>query len=66
MTLTVQVDTRSLDTFIKASAAYIIPIASLLLNLVAYLNKDDVKPYEILGLNVFANIYILYVYFRGY
>ncbi|CAG1968068.1 unnamed protein product [Fusarium graminearum] len=61
----VTVDTRSLDTFIKASAAYIIPIASLLLNLAAYLNKDDIKPYEILGLIVFANIYILYYHLQG-
>jgi hypothetical protein len=54
-----------LDRFNQASLNYLIPTALLAANLAAYLNKDESRPYEILGLNVFANIWLLYAYFRG-
>ncbi|KAL3601515.1 hypothetical protein FPOAC2_05777 [Fusarium poae] len=65
MTSTVQTSTHLLDSFIQASTAYLIPGACLFANLAAYFNKDDIKPYEILGLNVFANLFLLYAYLRG-
>jgi hypothetical protein len=54
-----------LDRFIQASAGYIIPTVLLVANLAAYLNKDESRPYDILSLNVFANLYLLYTYLRG-
>jgi hypothetical protein len=54
-----------LDRFIQASAGYIIPAVMLVANLAAYLNKDETRPFEILGLNVLANLCILYAYLRG-
>ncbi|KAM0501003.1 hypothetical protein ACHAP8_004725 [Fusarium lateritium] len=65
MTSVVHPGTHWLDRFIQASAAYLIPSACLFANLAAYLNKDDIKPYEILGLNVFANLVLLWAYLRG-
>ncbi|KAI1071037.1 hypothetical protein LB507_011493 [Fusarium sp. FIESC RH6] len=65
MTSTVQSETPFLDSFIKASSGYLIPVACLAANLAAYLNKDETKPYEILGLNVLANLFLLYAYLRG-
>ena len=65
MTSTVQADTAFLDSFIQASSGYLIPVACLAANLAAYLNKDETKPYEILGLNVLANLFLLYAYLRG-
>jgi len=65
MTSTVQSETPFLDSFIQASAGYLIPVACLAANLAAYLNKDETKPYGILGLNVLANIFLLYAYIRG-
>ncbi|CEI61799.1 hypothetical protein FVEN_g2859 [Fusarium venenatum] len=65
MSSAVHSGTHLLDSFIQASAAYLIPGACLFANLAAYLNKDDIKPYEILGLNVFANLVLLYAYLRG-
>lgn len=54
-----------LDGFIRASAGYIIPTVLLAANLAAYLNQDETRPFEILGLNVLANLYLLYAYLRG-
>jgi hypothetical protein len=54
-----------LDGFIRASAGYIIPTVVLAANLAAYLNEDQTRPYDILGLNVLANLYLLYAYLRG-
>ncbi|GKU08152.1 hypothetical protein FLAG1_09971 [Fusarium langsethiae] len=65
MTSTVQSDTPFLDNFIQASAGYLIPVACLAANLGAYLNKDETKSYDILGLNVLANLFLLYAYLRG-
>lgn len=65
MTSIVQSDTPFLDSFIQASAGYFIPVACLAANLAAYLNKDETKPYQILGLNVLANLFLLYAYLRG-
>ncbi|RGP63778.1 hypothetical protein FSPOR_8385 [Fusarium sporotrichioides] len=65
MTSTVQSDTPFLDNFIQASAGYLIPVACLAANLAAYLNKDETKPYDILGLNVLTNLFLLYAYLRG-
>ncbi|KAJ4115384.1 hypothetical protein NW768_011236 [Fusarium equiseti] len=65
MTSTVQSDTPLLDNFTQASSGYLIPVACLVANLAAYLNKDETKPYEILGLNVLANLFLLYAYHRG-
>ncbi|KAH7186234.1 uncharacterized protein B0J16DRAFT_415458 [Fusarium flagelliforme] len=65
MTSTIQSETPFLDNFIQASSGYLIPVACLAANLAAYLNKDETKPYEILGLNVFANLFLLYTHLRG-
>ncbi|KAH7236525.1 hypothetical protein BKA59DRAFT_549223 [Fusarium tricinctum] len=55
-----------LDGFIRASAGYIIPIVLLAANLAAYLNEDQSRPYDILGLNVLANLLLLYTYLRDF
>lgn len=65
MPSTTEADTPFLDSFIRASSGYLIPIACLAANLAAYLSRDATKPYEILGLNVFANLFLLYAYLRG-
>lgn len=65
MTSVVQSDTPFLDSFIQASAGYLIPVACLAANLAAYFSNDETKPYEILGLNVLANLFLLYTYLRG-
>jgi hypothetical protein len=65
MSSTVQSDTPFLNGFIQASSGYLIPVACLTANVAAYLNKDETKPYQILGLNVLANLFLLYVYLRG-
>jgi hypothetical protein len=54
-----------LDGLIRASAGYIIPTVLLAANLAAYLNEDQSRPYDILGLNVLANLLLLYTYLRG-
>ncbi|CAG7558811.1 unnamed protein product [Fusarium equiseti] len=65
MSSDVQSDTPFLDGFIQASSGYLIPVACFAANFAAYFNKDETKPYQILGLNVLANLFLLYVYLRG-
>ena len=59
MPSTAKPDTPFLDSFVQASSGYLIPIACLTANLAAYLSRDATKPYEILGLNVLANLFLL-------
>jgi len=58
-------DSGTIDRFNRAAAGYIVPLLLIVTNLITYINKDASKAYDITGLNVLANLYLLGAYLRG-
>ncbi|KAF4969029.1 hypothetical protein FSARC_3683 [Fusarium sarcochroum] len=58
-------ETDTVQKFIRATAAYVIPLLLLVANLFAYLDKNETKPYEILASNILMSVQLLGVYLLG-
>jgi hypothetical protein len=65
MSPNISFDSGTIDRFNRAAAGYIVPLLLIVTNLITYINKDASKAYDLTGLNVFANLYLLGAYLRG-